>query len=210
VPKRFGGDQLDDVVTVRIIEERSRLDGSVGWNVMIATGNAVAAACLSEVAAQDIFGANASTVIAGSLRPFPGNTATPVDGGYRVNGRWTVASGCHQAGWMAGACFVVGNGDSRSNGESAPDLRIMFWQRSECEILDTWCTSGMRGTGSHDFQTFNAIVPGARSVVMRANGPNEPGVLSLRNAFARAAPLVAAVGLGVARAAIDSLVELAI
>ena len=208
VPVLFGGDQLDDMATVRVIEELSRLDGSVGWNVMIASGNAIAAACLPERAAEEIFGSNASTVIAGSVRPFPGNTATPVDGGYRVSGRWTVASGCHQADWMAGACFVIGSGGPRSSSDGAPDVRIMFWPKSECEILDTWYTTGMRGTGSHDFQTSNAFVAEARCIVARASGPNEPGVLSMRNAFARAAPLVA-VGLGIARAAIDSFVELA-
>src|SRR5262245_57250633 len=63
VPACFGGEQLNDLVTARVIEELSRLDGSVGWNVMIATGNAVAAACLSKVAAQEVFGSNPSTVI---------------------------------------------------------------------------------------------------------------------------------------------------
>jgi alkylation response protein AidB-like acyl-CoA dehydrogenase len=85
----------------------------------------------------------------------------------------------------------------------------MLWPKSDCEILDTWFTTGLRGTGSHDFQAFNVFVPAARCVQMRPTGPNEPGVLSMRNAFARAAPLVAAVGLGVARAAIDAFVELA-
>ena len=105
---------------------------------MIATGNAIAAGCLPKQAAEEVFGSNPSAVIAGTVRPFPGNTATPFDGGYRVNGRWTVASGCHQADWMAGACFVIGDGGPRSNSDGSPDVRIMFWPKSECEILDTW------------------------------------------------------------------------
>jgi alkylation response protein AidB-like acyl-CoA dehydrogenase len=209
VPTAFGGDQLGDVVTLRVIEELSRLDGAVGWNVMIATGNAIAAICLPQPAAAEIFGSNASAVIAGSVRPFPGDTATPVDGGYRLQGRWTVASGCHQAEWMAGACFVTANGEPRSNGNGGPEVRLMVWPRAECELLDTWYTTGMRGTGSHDFQASDVFVPEARSLVMTASGANQPGVLSVRNAFARAAPLVAAVGLGIARAAIDAFAELA-
>jgi alkylation response protein AidB-like acyl-CoA dehydrogenase len=65
----------------------------------------------------------------------------------------------------------------------------------------------MRGTGSHDFRTSNTFVPEAHCAVLRASGPNEPGVISVRNVFARAAPLVAAVGLGIARDAIDSFTE---
>jgi alkylation response protein AidB-like acyl-CoA dehydrogenase len=51
VPAAFGGTELDGVVTVRVIEELSKLDGAVGWNIMIATGNALAGACLPQPAA---------------------------------------------------------------------------------------------------------------------------------------------------------------
>jgi alkylation response protein AidB-like acyl-CoA dehydrogenase len=208
-PTVFGGDELDQVATVRVVEELSRLDGSVGWNVMIATGNGIAATCLPESAALEVFGSNPSTVIAGSLRPSPENRATPVDGGYCVTGRWAVASGCHQADWMAGACFVTGKHGLLTNADGGPELRLAVWPKADCEILDTWYTTGMRGTGSHDFQTTNAFVPDQRCLTVRASGPQKPGVLSLANAFARAAPLVAAVGLGISRTAIDSFKELA-
>jgi alkylation response protein AidB-like acyl-CoA dehydrogenase len=209
VPRAFGGDEADDVLTLRLVEELSQLDGAVGWNVMIATGNAIAAACLPAAAAAEIFGPNPSTVIAGSLRPLPGNTATIVERGYRVNGRWASASGCHQADWMAGACFVNGHEGPRTDGDNMPDVRLCVWPKADCEILDTWYTTGMRGTGSHDFQATNVFVPAPQCLAMRASGPHEPGTLSVRNAFARAAPLVAAVGLGIARAAIDAFVDLA-
>jgi alkylation response protein AidB-like acyl-CoA dehydrogenase len=208
-PATFGGDELDHVTTVRVVEELSRLDGSVGWNVMIGTGNAIAASCLTETAAVEIFSSNPSTVIAGSLRPVPRNTATPVDGGYRVTGRWTVASGCHQADWMAGACFVTGSNGLLTDAEGRPEIRLALWSKADSQILDTWYTTGMRGTGSHDFQTSDVFVPDQRCLLVQATGPQKPGVLSLANIAARAAPLVAAVGLGIARAAIDSFEELA-
>jgi alkylation response protein AidB-like acyl-CoA dehydrogenase len=208
-PAVFGGDELDHLTTVGVVEELSRLDGSVGWNVMIGTGNAIAASCLPETAAAEIFSSNPSMVIAGSLRPVPGNTATSVDGGFRVTGRWTVASGCHQADWMAGACFVMGNDGLLTDAEGSPEIRLAVWPKADCEILDAWYTTGMRGTGSHDFQTSNVFVRKERCLLVRVTGPQEPGVLSLANTSERAAPLVAAVGLGIARTAIDSFKELA-
>ena len=39
----------------------------------------------------------------------------------------------------------------------------MHWRLSECEILDTWYTTGLRGTGSNDLRAKDVFVPAERT-----------------------------------------------
>jgi indole-3-acetate monooxygenase len=103
VPKAVGGAEVDEETILQAIEELSRQDGSVGWNVMIASNAAIAAAYLPTKALREVYRGGPSTVIAGAL--LPQGAAIPVPGGFCLTGRWTFASGCHQAE-PAGRAFV--------------------------------------------------------------------------------------------------------
>ena len=78
-----------------------------------------------------------------------------------------------------------------------------------CEILDTWHTAGLRGTGSHDWQVTDVFVPEEQSFPILFDGPSAPGCLCVRDFAAYAGPRVAAVALGIARDAIDACTALA-
>ena len=95
VPKAVGGAEVEEETIVQVIEELARQDGAVGWNVMIASGAAIAASYLPATALRDVYRGGPSTVLAGAL--LPKGAAIPVPGGFRLTGRWTFASGCHQA-----------------------------------------------------------------------------------------------------------------
>ena len=41
-------------------------------------------------------------IVAGAFNP--AGSITPIDGGYRVEGRWGFASGCEHADWIFGNC----------------------------------------------------------------------------------------------------------
>jgi alkylation response protein AidB-like acyl-CoA dehydrogenase len=209
VPRALGGEELDDESTLRVIEELSRQDGAVGWNVMIASNAVDVARRLPAPVLREIYRDGPNAVVAGSLRPIAGNVAVPVEGGYRVNGRWPLASGCQHAAWLAGACFVMHDGAPRMQADGMPELRVAFWPSAESELLDTWYTTGMRGTGSHDFQASEVVVPDQYSLGLSMSGPDDVGVLSLRYFSARGGPQIVAVGLGIARAAIDAFMKLA-
>ena len=71
-----GGAAVEEATVVQVIEELARQDGSVGWNVMIASGAAVAASYLPAAALREIYRGGPSTVIAGSLLP---KGAAPTD-----------------------------------------------------------------------------------------------------------------------------------
>jgi indole-3-acetate monooxygenase len=208
VPRPVGGAEAEHVTVLRVIEELSRQDGSVGWNVMIASHMAVIASYLPQKAAMEIYRGGASSVVAGALPPK--GAAIRVAGGFRVTGRWPFGSGCHQADWMCASSVVMENGTPCLRADGRAEVRALFLPVADCEILDTWYTGGLRATGSHDWQVDDVFVPEQRSFpLFFDHGPVEPGALSLRNLKPYADAHVAAVGLGIARDAIDSFKELA-
>jgi alkylation response protein AidB-like acyl-CoA dehydrogenase len=87
-------------------------------------------------------------------------------------------------------------------------MRLMFFPACSCEILDTWHSIGLRGTGSHDYTVTDLFVPAARSLSFR-EPPSAPGPLYALPTIALFGTVLAAVPLGIARHAIDILTELA-
>jgi len=79
--------------------------------------------------------------------------------GYRVNGRWSLVSGCELAEWILLACIVHDEDVPRMLAPGVPDLRFACLRRGNFEILDTWHVGGLRGTGSHDVVVADAHVP---------------------------------------------------
>jgi alkylation response protein AidB-like acyl-CoA dehydrogenase len=90
-----------------------------------------------------------------------------------------------------------------------PEVHLMVFEAAQVEILDTWNPSGLRGTGSHDFQVCEAFVPADRSVLLGASPLRIKTPLYRFPFFGLLAVGVCAVALGVARRAIDELVTLA-
>jgi alkylation response protein AidB-like acyl-CoA dehydrogenase len=207
VPRSLGGYEADLETNLRVIEELARMDGAVGWNVMIAGTGGMFSAFMPESSAREIFGDPRSTV-AGALAPK--GRAVPVDGGYMLSGQWPLASGCLHASWLAGGSFIFdGDGQApRMGGQGIPDLKLFFFPKDECEILDTWYSAGLRGTGSHDFTVKDQLVPESRAFSLMGKAHHH-GTLyraGILNVFSLP---VAAVALGIARAALDAFEELA-
>jgi alkylation response protein AidB-like acyl-CoA dehydrogenase len=192
-PKAVGGAEADEETVLQAIEELSRQDGAVGWNVMIASNTAIIASYLPVAALREVYRCGPNTVLAGAL--LPKGTAIPGPGGFRLTGRWTFASGCHQADWMLGSSTVMAQGTPQLRPDGRQDIRTFFVPIGACEILDTWHTAGLRGTGSHDWQVTDVFVPEAQSFPVLFDGPSAPGVLSVRDFAAYAGPRVAAVAL---------------
>jgi indole-3-acetate monooxygenase len=80
---------------------------------------------------------------------------------------------------------------------------------SECEVIDTWYSAGLRGTGSSDFRVKDAFVPADHCFSLTKGPASEPGSLYGATLPVLFALPVSAVGLGIARAAVDALIELA-
>lgn len=98
----------------------------------------------------------------------PAGEAVPVDGGYRLGGRWQWATGILHADWVSVMAFVPGPG--------RPAPRVFLLPVSDVEIIDVWHTSGMRATGSHDVAATDLFVPTTRSMsVEELRGEDPPG-----------------------------------
>ena len=197
VPARYGGAELCARDALRLFEELARADGAAGWCAMIGATTGLLAGSLPERFAREIYGAS-PRVITGGAGAMSGR-ARAVAGGHVVSGRWSFGSGCQHCDWLVGGTVM----------SAAPgDLRIVFFPRAAVRIHDTWYTGGLRGTGSHDFEVADAFVPEGRSVRV-ADGPLCDGPLYRFPFFGMLALGVCAVALGIARRAIDELVELA-
>jgi alkylation response protein AidB-like acyl-CoA dehydrogenase len=206
IPRSLGGEETDPMTLVRVVEEVSRADGAAGWCLGIGGEYGAFGGYLSADAAREIYGSDPLVGTAGALRPM-GN-AVVVEGGYRVTGRWPLGSGCQHSSWIVGGCRILDGDQPRLMPDGTPLMRLLFFPATDCEILDTWRSIGLRGTGSHDYTVADVFVPAARSLSFR-EPPVEPGPLYAMSTIALFAPVLAAVGLGIARHAIDILLELA-
>lgn len=205
VPRSLGGDEVDPMTACRVVEEISIRDGSVGWCAMIGACNGHFGGLLPHAGGREIY-ADRDVVLAGAFRP--NGVAVAVDGGYRVTGRWPFASGIMHASWLMGGCRVQNGDTARLTASGTPVTKLMFLPRAEAEVLDTWYTGGLRGTGSHDFEVTEVFVPGSRSVSF-TDRPLERGPLYSLPAIAFFAALIASVSLGIARHALEAFKELA-
>jgi len=206
IPRTLGGEEADPMTLVRVVEEISRVDGAAGWCMAIGGEYGVFGGYLPADAAREIYGGDPRVRTAGAFRPF--GDAVVIDGGYRVKGRWPLGSGCQHSAWIVGGCRILDGDQPRLRPDGTPVTRILFFPAADCEILDTWHSIGLRGTGSHDYAVADAFVPSARSLSFR-EPPTEAGPLYAMPTIALFAAVLAAVPLGIARHAIDIVRELA-
>lgn len=207
VPAALGGGEVDPLAMLRLIEAVSAGDGAAGWCVMIgATSAAGGVPYLRPDVARAIFEVGRRNVTGGAVAP--SGVARAVEGGYRVSGRWGWGSGLHHCAWVHASC-VVTDGDTPRTEQGGPMLRTVLVPAAQVQILDTWDVSGLRGTGSHDFVVGDVFVPEERAYSFMTGTRSCDGALYRIPIFGLMAAAVAAVPLGIARGAIDALIELA-
>jgi alkylation response protein AidB-like acyl-CoA dehydrogenase len=199
VPRALGGEEAEPATILGVLEEIARADGSTGWCAMIGATSALTSGYLPEHEARAIYGTSPDVVTGGVFAPT--GSAVREDGVYRVTGRWRFASGCQHCDWLMGGCLVR---DAES-----PYGRLVLFPAQDAEIIDTWTVSGLRGTGSHDIAVRDLRVPVTRSVSLTDDRPLAPGALYAFPIFGLLALGIAAVALGIARAALDEIAHLA-
>jgi alkylation response protein AidB-like acyl-CoA dehydrogenase len=208
VPARLGGPQAPLTDCLQAIEALATLDGSTGWNFMIWAAQGIFADYLTDGVAREVL--QNGELVCGAINPT--GAAREVEGGFMVSGRWSFASGCNYATWLIGGCIVMDGDAPRFVTEGVLDIRVAIMPASQCQTLDNWNTAGLRGTGSHDFTATDVFVPEDRMVPMGGffMGPPEgPDVMYRVPFYDLAASKIAAVGLGIARDAIDSFIDMA-
>src|SRR5271166_268510 len=182
--------------------EIARGDASAGWCVSIAATSSLLAAYLPAESRDQLF-ADPQGIAAGIFAPR--GRARAVDGGVIVSGRWAYCSGIMHAGVLFAGCFIEGDGTSS---DAPPRPRSVCMLCDEFEIVDTWHTLGLRGTGSHDAVADELFVPAAR-VLCLLDGPLIQRPLYRFPVFGYFALSIAAAALGNARGAIEEFAVLA-
>jgi alkylation response protein AidB-like acyl-CoA dehydrogenase len=206
VPRSIGGGESDPATLVSVCEELARGDAAAGWCIAVTSTAGMLAAYLPESASEQVYGAPES-VVGGVFAPR--GRAVAEDGAYRVSGRWPFASGIDHCDWLMGGCLEIENGAPRLLESGQPDVRLVLFPKGDVEVIDTWYVSGLRGTGSHDMAIEDQIVPAERTGSLISQRPREQGALYAFPPFGLLALTIAGVALGIGRAAIDDLIDLA-
>jgi alkylation response protein AidB-like acyl-CoA dehydrogenase len=203
MPRSWGGPELDPLTQFRVIEALAMADGSVGWCAMINCDSGYVSAFIDQDIARAMYpDVQAATAAAATLT----GKAARVPGGYRVDGRFPFASGCHHSEWIWVGCVVTDRGVAQADANGVPETRQCLVKLSQCEILDTWYTTGVRGSGSNDIIVRDVFIPEEQTFSFQDPGLiKRPGPLyAFPFLFIAKAPAVA---LGIARHAIDALIE---
>jgi indole-3-acetate monooxygenase len=225
LPRSLGGDELDLPTFFQVIHALAEGDASAAWSVAQSNGCAMSAAYMEPSAARELF-QDARAVLAWGFPVGPCH-ATPVEGGWRVTGTWGFGSGSRHATWLGGHCQVVdAQGLPLKRADGSPRERTALFPRSSVTIIDDqWNVIGLRGTGSDTYGVTDMFVATRHSVVARAVGGDQQRpadeILQAEPERRETGPLYrfsptlayqagfSAVALGLARAMLNSFIELA-
>ena len=204
-PKSLGGLETDPITRALVVEEVGRLDSAAGWTLENPVDWAFFCARLPDEGAEEIYAKGGDVVIAAQFgRPL---NAKSEAGGYHVSGRAPFVSNCHDADWISCTARVDAG---RSDGD--PEMRMVYFPKEQCEIIDTWHVLGMRGTGSHDISVTDVFVPKASTFPMQPEyepGSHYKGPLYRMPLVGYAGTGIPTPMLGVARRALDEAKEVA-
>jgi indole-3-acetate monooxygenase len=205
LPRSLGGLALTAPDVVEMLEILAAADSSVGWVAMIGTSSQMFCTRVPLITLERMYRDDPDILAVGAGTP--AGRAEPIDGGYRISGRWPFASGCQNAQWIAGHCVVCKDGEPVMT-EHGPQTTFVILPADRWHIEDSWQSSGLTGSGSHHVALDNVDVSeadvfqlfGGKSAIA---GPLESDVFSFNASFH------AAVAVGIATGALADLVAMA-
>jgi indole-3-acetate monooxygenase len=207
-PREVGGVEVTPREMILILEEVAAADGASGWCTMIGATSGIMTAFLEPNVAREMF-CDPHTVAAGVFAPV--GKAYRVDGGYRVSGRWPFTSGVTHSRWRMGGAIVCDEKSGRPmlRPDGTPEIVHLVLEQGDTQVVDTWKTSGLRGTGSHDMVAEDAFVPNTRSLTL-TGAPKHQGALYSFPFYGLLALGIAGVTLGLARSSLETFRQVAI
>jgi alkylation response protein AidB-like acyl-CoA dehydrogenase len=192
VPRRYGGDEVDPIRFVEVVEQLARADGAVAWCLWIYASAPWFLAYAPDEAVRSVYAGGPDVLVASPLTA--SGEAVPAPGGYRLSGRWPFASGSRHCQWLV-CRGVITEAGSRPT-------RLFLVPAESVELVDTWTSSGLCGTGSGDVVVRDLFVPAGHCIEFGFGPPRWPEPLYAFPHRSLAAGS-AAIALGVARAALD-------
>lgn len=158
-PEDLGGAQLPPRQVLELIEAITWYSGSAGWVSMVHTAiGAMSAAFLPDTAIEQLFAPGTEHRFSGQGAPL--GMLKKVDGGYRLNGKWSYGSGFSHATYSHSAAFVDdGNGKPQMDDKGNPIIICTHAPISEHKALGNWDVLGLKGTGSIDYAAEDLFIP---------------------------------------------------
>jgi alkylation response protein AidB-like acyl-CoA dehydrogenase len=208
-PREFGGFEHDGETALRIAMTISAACASTGWSVNGAVSNGRSLAHFPIEAQREVWGGDQPDPFTCACFA-PTGKAVPADGGYRLSGRWSFASGCDRSSWIYLGAFIMPEGGKPASGGAFFLLPI-----GDVEIIDTWFVNGLAGTGSKDIAAQDVFVPAHRVLMFSdARAGTTPGARHYKNPLYKmpllihGASMLASTAVGAARGALDAYLEM--
>jgi alkylation response protein AidB-like acyl-CoA dehydrogenase len=207
-PALFGGFEHDFDVLVELNIELAKSCASTAWVAGLLAAHQWLIASFPEQAQREVWGENPDAVACGSYAPAA--KAIRQEGGYRLSGRWSFASGCDNAQWAVCAALLPPEVDG---GQLAPAFLLV--PASDYAIDDTWNVVGLAGTGSKTLVLENVLVPAHRVLSFaETTSGRTPGAALHANNPAFSIPMLcnipsclASTAVGAAAGALDDYLE---
>ena len=207
LPRSLGGAQLDHPDFLRVLEIFAAVDASTGWCLNQNNVFSTNSLRMPEQTAREIWGEKRAVVTNGP--PTASSQAVPVDGGYKLNGRWHFSSGSSHATWIAALAPInSGGGPTQDASKDRTGARIMLMPKEAVTFLDFWQVKGLRGTASFSFEVEDLFIPSDHSY-NPTDLAREDGALYVIPMTLLFGSGFATVALGVARAALDTAISVA-
>lgn len=201
MPRSWGGPEMTTPQQLEIIEKISAVNSAVGWCVMIGCDSGIYSGYLEEQGAKQLY-SDLDMVQAGWV--YPGGKAILVGDSYKVTGRWTFGSGIKHADVISAGCIIFEDGKPKLGADGSPKWVVVLGKQEDFTIDENWDTTGLRGTGSHDYHTKDRLFKVAHSFSFLERA-KRPGLIWKRNdTFLRK---MAGIPLGVCRNVLDYVQE---
>ncbi|WP_299565029.1 acyl-CoA dehydrogenase family protein [uncultured Mycolicibacterium sp.] len=193
VPARFGGRQADFPAILDPVRRLAHGCTSSAWTIGFFVLHNWMLALFPEQAQREVF---ADRPVLAPAPLAPNGRGLPADGGVRISGRWSWATGIMHANWvLVGALCGPDDG-------IFPALALL--PADQVRVEDTWHTAGMRATGSADVVVEDVFVPEHRLLhITDINAGTAPGA-ALHDAPTYRWPMVPALALLAAMPALGS------
>jgi indole-3-acetate monooxygenase len=209
LPRSLGGQEIGLLEFCKVNETIAWSDASVGWFVNQSNVSAgTSAASMPHDAALKMFHGPTEGLAWGAKH---GNSrAIRVEGGYRLTGTWSFASGGRHTR-LLGAHSAVQNPDGTPHMRyGRPDDRSFIFLRSDAKITDDWYVLGLRGTGSDTYTVEDLFIPDAHAPARDVpEERREPGPLYVIGSTLLYACGFCSVTIGLARRMLDLYIGLA-
>jgi 3-hydroxy-9,10-secoandrosta-1,3,5(10)-triene-9,17-dione monooxygenase len=155
-PSRWGGAEADPLTFFDVQQTLAAACTSTAWVFGVVTVHNWQLALFPLQAQEEVWGADADTLISSSYAPT--GKVERTDGGFKISGRWSFSSGCDHCQWV-----FLGGLVPPEKGDRGPEMLTFLVPRKDYRIEDNWFVAGLKATGSKDIVIDGAFVPAHRT-----------------------------------------------